>query len=76
MAGIVHWFNTAVRPQPQLALQEILSSPEIGSLGVNTFLQQEVEPQKRARSLDMARQAGFDFIRQEFQWEDRHRRLG
>lgn len=70
MAGIVHWFNTAVRPQPQLALQEILSSPEIGSLGVNTFLQQEVEPQKRARSLDMARQAGFDFIRQEFQWED------
>jgi hypothetical protein len=70
LAGIVHWLNTAVRPQPDLALQDIASAGGISPLGVNTFLQQEVEPEKRARSLEMAREAGFNFIRQEFQWED------
>ena len=38
--------------------------------GVNTFLEQEVEPAKVARSLDMVRAAGFHFVRQEFPWED------
>ncbi len=70
MAGVIHWFNTAVRPQPKLALQETPPSLHVSSLGVNTFLQQEVEPEKRVRSLEMAGQAGFDTIRQEFQWED------
>ena len=69
-AGVVHWLNTAVRPQPKLALQEAPVSLEASPFGVNTFLQQEVEAHKRARSLEMARQAGFDTIRQEFQWED------
>ena len=69
-AGVVHWLNTAVRPQPKLAWQEAPASLEASPFGVNTFLQQEVEAQKRARSLEMARQAGFDTIRQEFQWED------
>jgi hypothetical protein len=70
LAGIVHWLNTAVRPQPDLALEEIVSHTEVSPLGVNTFLQQEVEPEKRALTLEMAGQAGFSFIRQEFQWED------
>lgn len=69
-AGIVHWLNTAVRPQPELSLEAISLARPISPLGVNTFLQQEVEPQKRQRSLDMAYEAGFRFIRQEFQWED------
>lgn len=74
LAGIVHWLNTAVRPQPVLAPEQIAGSaltyPAVSSFGINTFLQQEVEPEKRARSLDMARDAGFAFIRQEFPWED------
>ena len=70
LVGIVHWLNTAVRPQPDLALDEISSGTDISPLGVNVFLQQEVEPEKRAQSLEMASQAGFHFIRQEFQWED------
>ena len=69
-AGIVHWLNTAVRPQPHLAPDRIVLDPVAGPMGVNTFLQQEVEPQKRERSLDLAYDAGFRFIRQEFQWED------
>ena len=70
MAGVVHWLNTAVRPQPDLALQELGSTHVTSPLGINVFLQQEVEEEKRAKSLELAKQAGFNFIRQEFQWED------
>ncbi len=38
--------------------------------GVNTFLEQEVEPEKRERTLQMVKAAGFCWIRQEFPWED------
>jgi len=73
-AGIVHWLNTAVRPQPRLEPAAVAGSPltypAVSPFGVNTFLQQEVEPEKRARSLDLIQAAGFRFIRQEFPWED------
>lgn len=74
VAGIFHWFNTAVRPQPDLQPDAVENSPYIfpavSAFGVNTFLQQEVEEVKRARSLDLVRDAGLQFIRQEFPWED------
>jgi len=73
-AGVVHWLNTAVRPQPDLRSSAVAGSPfifpAVSAFGVNTFLQQEAEEAKRARSLDMVRQAGLRFIRQEFTWED------
>ncbi|MCA9951277.1 MAG: cellulase family glycosylhydrolase [Anaerolineales bacterium] len=70
LAGLVHWLNTAVRPQPQLALETAAAHTDVNIMGVNTFLQQEVEPEKRELSLQMSSTAGFRFIRQEFQWED------
>jgi polysaccharide biosynthesis protein PslG len=74
LAGVVHWLNTAVRPQPILEPRSVAGHPDtfpaVTSFGVNTFLQQEVEPAKRAQSLDLIRQAGIGFIRQEFTWED------
>ncbi|MBK7894204.1 MAG: cellulase family glycosylhydrolase [Anaerolineaceae bacterium] len=70
LRGVVHWLNTAVRPQPQLAPQTIPELADVVPYGVNTFLEQEAEIEKRAVSLQMARQAGFRFIRQEFVWED------
>jgi hypothetical protein len=70
LAGVAHWLNTAIRPQPELALKLLPERESQSPLGVNTFLQQEVESEKRARSLEMAKGAGFRFIRQEFQWED------
>lgn len=42
----------------------------LNPFGVNTFLEQEVEPEKVERSLRMIREAGFHWIRQEFPWED------
>jgi len=38
--------------------------------GVNTFMEQVVEPAKRERICRMLNDAGFGWIRQEFPWED------
>lgn len=38
--------------------------------GVNTFLEQEVEREKRELAVKMIADAGFAWIRQEFPWED------
>lgn len=43
---------------------------DIPPFGVNTFLEQEVEESKVRASLQLIRDAGFRFIRQEFPWED------
>ena len=70
LRGVVHWWNTAVRPQPDLAIDEITGQGEVSPFGINTFLQQEVEPEKRELSLQLLNEAGFTHIRQEFTWED------
>ena len=38
-------------------------------VGLNTFLEQEVEPAKRQRSLELLKAAGVGWIRQELPWE-------
>ncbi|MCA9956267.1 MAG: cellulase family glycosylhydrolase [Anaerolineales bacterium] len=71
LRGVVHWLNTAVRPQPQLAQNSAQRTiVPVSPFGVNTFLEQEAEVAKREQSLQMAAEAGFQFIRQEFVWED------
>jgi hypothetical protein len=39
------------------------------SVGMNVFLEQEVEPEKRQRSLELLQAAGVSWIRQELPWE-------
>lgn len=39
------------------------------ALGMNVFFEQEVEPDKRQRSLDLLRAAGVSWVRQELPWE-------
>jgi hypothetical protein len=39
------------------------------AVGVNVFLEQEVEPEKRQRSLELLRDAGVGWIRQQLPWE-------
>lgn len=70
LLGVGHWLYTAVRPQPRLGLGELVGNTAVSPFGVNTFLQQEVEPEKRERSVQMIHDAGFRFMRQEFPWED------
>jgi len=58
------------RPVPDLAPYSPMPYTDEPPFGVNAFLEQEVEPAKVARSLDLVREAGFHFVRQEFPWED------
>ncbi len=43
---------------------------DVNPMGVNLFLEKEVEPEKVVQTLDMARDAGFTWIRQGFAWND------
>ncbi|MCJ7668753.1 MAG: hypothetical protein MUP04_10860 [Anaerolineae bacterium] len=52
--------------EPYLPIAHTSQNP----YGVNTFLEQEVEEAKIRRSLQMIRDAGFHWIRQQFPWED------
>lgn len=70
LRGVIHWLNTAIRPQPLLAPHAVAIEAGVVPFGVNTFLQEEAEPQKRERSMELIREAGFGVIRQEFTWED------
>ncbi len=70
LRGVMHWFNTAIRPAPRLAPGAVEKDTGLSSYGINTFLQSEVEVAKRERSLQLIKAAGFRFIRQEFTWED------
>ena len=55
---------------PQTAPYEPIAQVSLNPYAVNTFLEQEVEEVKIRRSLQMIRDAGFRWIRQQFPWED------
>ncbi len=59
-----------LRPSLDLAPQELGEHAGISPFGVNVFLEQEVEPVKREQAVQLAAQAGFRWLRQEFTWED------
>ena len=61
----------ATRPPLDLAPQAQMSyAKSISPYGVNTFLEQEVEEAKRERSVQMIKESGFAWVRQEFPWAD------
>jgi hypothetical protein len=70
LKGVVQYASNAVRAQPHLSNDVAVQHTPANSLGINTFLEQEVEIAKRERALLMIRDAGFGWIRQEFPWED------
>jgi hypothetical protein len=60
------WSDTARNTADNAAIAFPISNP----LGVNTFLEQEVDPARRRLSLEMAQAAGFHWVRQQFPWAD------
>lgn len=68
--GLAHWLNTVIRPNPQLALTTPVPLAMVSPFGMNVFLEQEPDPAVRAESLQRVQAAGFQFIRQQFSWED------
>lgn len=70
LRGFSQWMYSAIRPQPEQAIEEAINYSDVVPYGMNTFLQQEVLPEVRQESLQKLSEAGFVFIRQQFPWED------
>ena len=68
--GLIDLASNFTRPMPSTADNVPVDEAGVDVFGVNTFLQQEVEPAKRDRQLQMMAEAGFKFIRQQFPWAD------
>ncbi|HEX8682992.1 MAG TPA: cellulase family glycosylhydrolase [Ardenticatenaceae bacterium] len=65
-----HLLSGRLRPYPATAPLQPVRHAGLYPFGINTFLQNETEPEKVERSLDMIADGGFRWIRQEFAWED------
>ncbi|MFN2291286.1 MAG: cellulase family glycosylhydrolase [Anaerolineae bacterium] len=68
--GGLEWLGNLTRPRPETADEVPVANAGMNPFGVNTFLQDEVEPAKREQAIQMIADAGFHWIRQEFPWED------
>ncbi|MCC6169439.1 MAG: cellulase family glycosylhydrolase [Caldilineaceae bacterium] len=68
--GLTDLLSGQLRPrldvQPAAAMQHV----DVDPFGVNVFLEQEADPAKRALAVQMAANAGYHWLRQEFPWED------
>ncbi len=68
--GSIDYLANFTRALPDTADAITTTFAGVSPFGVNTFLEQEVEPVKRDRQLQMIQDAGFKWIRQQFPWAD------
>lgn len=68
--GAIDYLANFTRAMPDTAAAITTTFAGVSPFGVNTFLEQEVEPVKRDRQLQMIQDAGFKWIRQQFPWAD------
>ncbi len=68
--GVSDLLSAQLRPPLELQPDAVTDHVHVNPLGVNVFLEQEVEPAKRAQAIQMAADAGFHWLRQEFPWQD------
>ena len=68
--GVLQYATNWTRPLPDTRPRAPIQYSGVSPFGVNTFLEQEVEPAKRERQMQMIANAGFAWIRQEFAWAD------
>lgn len=70
LSGGAQYLLTRLAPPLQTADFAPVQYAGVPPYGVNTFLQLEVEPAKRELAMKLVAEAGFQWIRQEFPWED------
>lgn len=70
LRGLGQLATDLIRPRLNLEPEVPIAYNGLNPYAVNTFLQQEVEPAKRAQQTQMISEAGFHWIRQEFPWYD------
>ena len=68
--GLTDLASDLLRPRLALAADAPMQHADVNPFGINVFLEQEVDPAKRERAVQMAADAGFHWLRQEFTWED------
>lgn len=68
--GLLEVAATLTRPHPRTAPLIPVNYAHVNPYGVNTFLQLEAEPAKVERQLQMISDAGFTWIRQQFEWAE------
>jgi hypothetical protein len=68
--GVFQLASSLTRPQPVTADLVPVAHAGVNPFGINTFLEQEVEPAKREQQVRLISEAGFGWIRQAFPWED------
>ena len=68
--GLSDLGSDLLRPRLTLNTQQTPKHAAVSPFGVNVFLEQEADPAKRELAVRMAADAGFDWLRQEFPWED------
>ena len=68
--GLSDLLSAQMRPPLDLQADATIDYVNVNPFGVNTFLEQEVDPDKRAKLMQMAHDAGFHWLRQEFPWQD------
>jgi len=68
--GLLEYATNWTRPWPDTRPDAQITPSVVSPFGINTFLEQEVEPAKRERQMQMISEAGFKWIRQEFAWAD------
>ncbi len=70
VVGLTHYAGRWFRQQPQTAPYTPVEHAGVNPFGMNVFLEQEADPAKRERIVEMIADAGFVWLRQEFPWED------
>lgn len=70
LRAVLQLTTDQLRPRPRTAPMVAIQHAGVNPFGVNVFLEQEVEPWKRERTVQMVAAAGFHWMRQEFPWED------
>jgi hypothetical protein len=68
--GVGQLAGDLLRPRLNLDPETPIAYNGVNPFGINTFLQQEVEPAKRQRQVELIAAAGFHWLRQEFPWYD------
>lgn len=68
--GLSDLAGDLLRPPLDLAADATVQHADVNPFGVNVFLEQEADPAKRELAVQMAAEAGFRWLRQEFPWED------
>ncbi|MEM7532609.1 MAG: hypothetical protein AAF639_10565 [Chloroflexota bacterium] len=68
--GLTDLASDLLRPRLSLAADSPIPHADVHPFGVNVFLEQEADPAKRVLAIQMASEAGFHWLRQEFPWED------